>query len=207
MATARRKHAVTSMADAPAATSMAQPSVTAGSQQLPLPVSTAPLAAPSAAPFSCTITCCHWYKGLCPAAICYRCSPSSCCDSFTASTHWSMQSFSTSPALALAATVGFIQTSSGRAASELLGGATSTLPHVKSASAAPNSAARGSAAATGAAITVGRTIAPTSHTRVVDLPAAASLPVATQTGATAAASGAQAAAGTVMAKAAAGNEA
>ena len=117
------------------------------------------------------------------------------------------RSFSRSPALALAAAVGFVQTTSGKAAAIPLGGATSTLPHVNSASAAPNSAARGSGAATGAAISVGRTIAPTSHTRLADLPAAASLPVAAQTGATAAASGAQAGAGAVMAKAAAGNEA
>ena len=116
-------------------------------------------------------------------------------------------SFSTLPALALGATVGFIQTTPGEAAAIPLGGATSTLPDVNSASAAPNSAARGSAAATVAGNAVGRTVAPTSHTRVVDLPAADSLPVAAQTGATAAASDAQAGAGAVMAKAAAGNEA
>ena len=117
------------------------------------------------------------------------------------------RSFSRSPALALAAAVGFVQTTSGKAAAIPLGGATSTLPDVNSASAAPKSAARGSAAATGSANAVGGTIAPTSHTRVVDLPAADSLPLAAQAGATAAASDAQAGAGAVMARAAAGNEA
>ncbi len=54
---------------------------------------------------------------------------------------------------------------------------------------------------------MGRAVAPTPHTVVVDLPAAANLPVAPQTGATAAASDAQAGPGAVVAKAAAGSEA
>ena len=54
---------------------------------------------------------------------------------------------------------------------------------------------------------MGGVIAPTPHTVVVDLPAAVNLQVAIQTGATAAASDAQAAAGAMVAKAAAGSDA
>ena len=79
---------------------------------------------------------------------------------------------------------------------------------ILSASAAADSAARGSAAAApGAAVAVAGATASTPHTAVVDQLAAVSLPVATQTEATAAASDTQAAAGAVVAKAAAGSQA
>ena len=96
---------------------------------------------------------------------------------------------SAAPALAHAGSTGFSQTYPGEAAAIPLGGATSSLPIVNSAASA---AAGGSAAvAPGAALAMTGAIAPTSRTVVVPLPAAANLPLATQTGATAATSAAQ----------------
>ena len=208
---ATRKDALISTTEALAAATLAKPSVAAGSQQPPIPASTAPSAAPAAAaPATPSAAPAAASAGATATGAATLAQPPAAPVITSQFPRSAQCSPSAAPALPLATTAVCIQTSPKKTAAIPLDSDTNSLLVVDlavgCAARGCDAAAAAAAAAPGSAVAVGGAVAPTQHTVVVDLPPAASLSVATQIEATAAASSTQAGAGAVVAKAAAGNE-